>query len=117
MLLFDDIRKSATGATQNVYRFLGIDSTFQPDVETPHAAGGVPASPVLEGLLTRSALSAALRPLVPARAANWVRRLRARTLRRPPALSPALRSQLTAPFRDDIQRTGDLIGRDLSHWI
>jgi len=117
VLLFDDIRKSALEATQGVYRFLGIDPSFEPDLQTPHAAGGVPASPMLEGFLTRSALSAALRPLVPARAANWVRRLRARTLRRPPSLPPALRKELTAPFRDDIERTSAVIGRSLAHWL
>ena len=117
VLLFDDIRKSAVEATRGVYRFLGIDSTFAPDTETPHAAGGIPASPLLEGLLTRSPLSAALRRWVPTEAANWVRRMRARTLRKAPALPPALRQELTRHFRDDIQRTSNLIGRGLEHWL
>jgi hypothetical protein len=117
VLLFDDIRRSATGATQDVYRFLGVDAEFRPDTATPHAAGGVPASHMLEGLLTRSPISAALRRWVPAGAANWVRRLRARTLRKAPVLPPALRQELTGHFRDDIMRTSALIGRDLEHWL
>jgi hypothetical protein len=114
VLLFDDIRRSATEATQAVYRFLGVDATFLPDMDTPHAPGGVPAIPLLEGFLSKSA---SLRPWVPTRAANWVRRLRARTLRKAPALPPAVRAEITAHLRDDIRRTGDLIGRDLSHWL
>jgi hypothetical protein len=110
VLLFDDI-------TQAVYRFLAIDPTFVPDLETPHAPGGVPASRLLEGFLAKSALSSALRPWVPAGAANWVRRLRARTLRKAPRLPPVLRQEVTAHFRDDIQRTSDLIGRSLEHWL
>lgn len=117
VLLFDDIRKSAVEATRGVYRFLGVDPGFAPDTETPHAAGGVPASPLLEGLLTRSPISAALKRWVPSGAANWVRRMRARTLRKAPALPPALRQELTAYFRDDIRRTSDLIGRTLEHWL
>jgi hypothetical protein len=43
--------------------------------------------------------------------------MRAKTLRKAPALPPALRHDLTAHFRDDMRRTSDLIGRDLSHWM
>ena len=116
VLLFDDIRTSAVDATRGVYRFLGVDPGFAPDTGTPHAAGGVPTSHLLEGLLTRSALSTTLRQWVPAGAANWVRRLRARTLKKAPALPPALRQELTGYFRDDIARTSQLIGRPLDHW-
>jgi hypothetical protein len=114
VLLFDEIRRSPTDATQAVYRFLEVDPSFVPDFDTPHAPGGVPASPLLEGLLSRAA---ALRPWVPTRAANWVRRMRARTLRRAPALPPAVRAEITTHFRDDIRRTAELIGRDLDHWL
>jgi len=117
VLLFDDIKQNALGATQAVYRFLDIDPTFAPDMDTPHAPGGVPASPMLEGFLARSAITSALRPWMPTRAANWVRRLRARTLRKAPALPPAVRKEVTACFRDDIRRTADLIGRSLDHWF
>lgn len=117
VLLFDDIRKSAAEAAQGVYGFLGVDPAFRPDTATPHAAGGVPASPALEGLLTRSALSTMLRRWMPTGAANWVRRLRARTLRKAPALPPELRRELTSYFRDDIARTSKLIGRSLDHWL
>jgi hypothetical protein len=117
VLLFDDIKKGAAAATQGVYRFLGVDPDFAPDVGTPHAAGGVPSSHLLEGLLTRSSLSTALRRWVPVGAANWVRRLRARTLKKAPALPPALRRELTGHFRDDIASTSKLIGRSLEHWL
>ena len=114
VLLFDDIRRSATEATQAVYRFLGVDPSFVPDFDTPHAPGGVPAVPLLEGLFSKAA---ALRSWVPTPAANWVRRMRARTLRKAPALPGTLRAELTAHFRDDVGRTSELIGRDLEHWL
>jgi hypothetical protein len=117
VFLFDDIKQNALAATQAVYRFLDIDPTYVPDLDTPHAPGGVPASRLLEGFLARSALSPALRPWVPTRAANWVRRLRARTLRKAPAMPPTLRREVTAHFRDDIERTSALIGRTLAHWL
>jgi hypothetical protein len=117
VLLFDDIRRSTVDATQEVYRFLGVDPDFVPDTETLHAAGGVPASQLLEGLLTRSALSTTLRRWVPVGAAKWVRRLRARTLKKAPTLPPALRQELTSHFHADIENTSKLIGRSLEHWL
>ena len=63
------------------------------------------------------AFSAALKRWVPAGAANWVRRLRARTLRKAPALPVALRQELTRHFHEDIRGTSTLIGRSLEHWL
>jgi hypothetical protein len=115
--LIDDFKPSPLAAVQEVYRFVEVDPTFVPDFDTPHAPGGMPASTFLEGLFTSGAIMSAVKPLVPLRAANWIRRLRTRNMRKPPALPPALRRELTAPFRDDIARTGELIGRDLAHWL
>ncbi len=117
VLLFDDIKKSALAATQEVYRVLKVDPSFVPDFSTPHAAGGIPASPLLEGFLTSRTLRAVVKPWVSVRAANWVRRLRTRTMRRTPALPPKLREELTGHFREDIEKTSALIGRRLEHWL
>ena len=116
--LFDDLKRNALGMVQDVYRFVGVDPAFAPDFETPHAIGGLPASRLLERLMTNRAVGSLVKPLLPGRAANWVRRMRARNLQKAPPLPPELRRELTARvFRDDIQRTGDLIGRSLTHWL
>lgn len=115
--LFDDLKRDATEVVQAVYRFVGVDPSFRPDFGTPHAAGGVPANRWLEGLLSSRAVLSAVRPLLPTRAANWVRRVRQRNLRKAPPLPLPLRAELTAHFREDIQRTSDLIGRSLDHWL
>jgi len=117
VMLFDDLKRSELEATQNVYRFVGVDHKFMPDFRTPHAIGGLPANRLLEEVLTNPVLRTAMRPLVPVRAANWVRRLRARNLRKAPSLPPELRHDLTRHFRDDIARTSALIGRSLEHWV
>jgi hypothetical protein len=78
---------------------------------------GLPQSRVVEGILTSRALRTAVEPLIPKAAANWVRRLRMKNMRKPPALPPDLRQDLTTHFRDDIRRTADLIGRSLDHWL
>lgn len=117
VFLFDDLRKNSREVMQNIYRFLGVDSSFDPDFETPHNVGGVPASMLLERVLTNSHVKATLEPLLPRWASDGVRRFRGRTMRKAQSLPPALRQNLVHHFRDDIAKTSDLIGRSLEHWL
>jgi hypothetical protein len=102
---------------QEVYRFLGVDPSFVPDFDTPHAPGGIPASTLLEGFFTSGPIVSAVKPWVTVQAGSWFRRLRTRSVRRPPALPPELRRELTAPLRDVVLRTSQLIGRSLEQWL
>jgi hypothetical protein len=116
--LFDDLKRDALGMVQDVYRFVGVDSGFAPDFDTPHAIGGLPASRMVERLLTNRAVGAVIKPLLPMNAANWIRRMRARNLKKAPPLPPELKRELTTRiFRDEIERTARLIGRSLDHWL
>lgn len=117
VLLFDDLKRAPVDAVQGVYRFLEVDPEFVPDLETPHNVGGIPASRGLERFLTSKSLRAAVQPWMPTRAVNWVRRVRTRNLRAAPPLPAELKRELTEPFRDDIARTSQLIGRGLEHWL
>jgi hypothetical protein len=117
VLLFDDLQRSAPDVTQDVYRFLGVDPAFMPDFATPHAIGGMPASIVLEDFFTNRSLRSVVRPLLPTRVANWVKRLRTRNMHKAPPLGPELRKELTRHFREDIAKTSELIGRSLEHWL
>ena len=117
VFLFDDLKKNPLGAVQDVYAFLGVDSRFVPDFDTPHAPGGVPRSMLLEGILTNQALKSAVEAWVPKRPANWVRRLRTRNMTQAPPLPAELREDLTRHFREEIAMTADLIGRSLEHWL
>jgi hypothetical protein len=116
--LFDDLKRDALAMVQQVYRFVGVAPDFAPDFDTPHAIGGLPASRLLERVLTNRVVGAVVKPLLPITAANWVRRMRARNLKKPPSLPKELQRELTARlFRDDIERTARLIGRSLDHWL
>jgi hypothetical protein len=117
VLLFDDLRRDPLKVVQEVYRFLEVDPTFAPDFDTPHNVGGMPVSMLLESLLTSTAIRSVVAPWIPVQAANWVRRLRTRNMRPAPRLPSELRQELTKPFRDDIARTSELIGRSLEHWL
>lgn len=117
VFLFDDLKLGAAGVMRDVFRFLDVDPAFEPDFSTPHAPGGIPASVLLESFFMSRAVRSAVEPWLPARAANWVRRVRARNMRQPPRLPVDLKQELTRHFRDDIAMTSELIGRNLDHWL
>lgn len=117
VFLFDDLKEDPVRLVQKLYRFLGVDPAFAPDPETPHNVGGMPASPALERLLTKSSIKSAVQPWMPKRAANFFRRLRTRTMRQAPAIPAEMRKELKQHFRDDILNTSRLIGRNLEHWL
>lgn len=116
VLLFDDLNRNPQRFVRDTYQFLKVDPEFVPDIETPHAAGGIPASLMLESLFARGTRSA-IKPWVPTRAANWLRKLRGRSMRQAPRLPADLKQELTGHFRDDITKTSELIGRSLQHWL
>jgi hypothetical protein len=116
VFLFEDLKRDPIGLMQRLYASLGVDPTFRPDLETPHNIGGMPASKLVEGFF-RGRVIRMLRPWVPRQAANWGRRLRTRNMRQAPALPVEMRDRLTGYFREDISRTAELIGRDLTHWL
>jgi Sulfotransferase family len=117
VFLFDDLKADQAGLIRDLYRFLGADDGFVPDFGTPHNVGGMPASMLLERVLTNDPLRRAVDPWIPKPAADWARRTRTRNLRRAPRLPNELANELRERFRDDISKTAELIGRDLSLWL
>jgi hypothetical protein len=117
VFLFDDMKKDTLGTVQEVYRFLGVDPTFVPDLDTPHNIGGMPANPRLDRILRHRAIRTTVGPWVPQTAANWVRRLLAKNMRQAPPLPLELERKLRENFHSDIKQTSELIGRNLDHWL
>jgi hypothetical protein len=117
VFLFDDLQRNTLAVVQDLYRFLGVHPAFVPDLETPHNVGGMPASVMLERVLTNRKLRAAVQPWISSGAANWFRRFRTRAMRKAPPLPTALKAELRRRFHDDIARTASLIGRSLDHWL
>lgn len=117
VFLFDDLKRDPLKTVQGIYRFLGVEPEFVPDLDAPHNRGGVPANQLLEEIFTNERLRAAVWPLVPKPAANWIRRLRTRNMRPAPPIPPDLRRELTSHMREDILSTSKLIGRSLDHWL
>ena len=117
VFLAEDLRIRTDDTLGDTYRFLGVDSEYSPDLDTPHNIGGVPSSMLLERLLTNHALRTAVKPLVPKRVANRLRKLRTSNMEKPPPLPQELKMQLTRHLEEEIMMTGELTGISLDHWL
>jgi hypothetical protein len=117
--LYDDYRADAVGLLQDMFRFLGVDPSFRPDVSLRHNVAGLPRSRALHRFLDRRhRLTAPLRLILSGERRlalrEWIRGL---NLRRAPAMDPALRRRLIDVYRSDILALQDLLERDLSGWL
>jgi hypothetical protein len=114
VVLHDDLVRDPAGFVRDLFRFLGVRDDFVPDMTISSNVSGVPRSRVL-GTILRPALMVHRywSPLVPP---GMRQALRSRLLTKP-KMTPETRAQLTESYRDDIVRTGEMIGRDLGRWL
>lgn len=117
--LYDDYQKNPIGLVQDIFRFLGVDDSFVPDMSLRHNVAGIPRIRGLHRLLdSRHPIKKILRPFLSSERRLAIReRLRMLNLRKPPALAPELYRHLLETYREDILALQGLLDRDLSHWL
>ena len=117
VILLEDLEKAPQATIRDLYGFLGVDPDFVPaDLLKVANPGGEPRSKLLHGLLSDPRLRQFSRAFLPSGLVERLRGLRSRNLEKQP-LGAADRRAALDFFRDDILRTQDLIGRDLSAWL
>ena len=118
--LYEDLQRDPYAMLRDMFRFLGVDPDFEPDLSVRHNRAGVPASRLLYRLvMTPNAIKSVARPLLPGRLRGAIRSAVTESgvsLRRP-SMPAEIRADLIAGYRDDILRLQDLIGRDLPAWL
>lgn len=113
--LYEDLREDPTRMLQTIFRFLGVDADFEPDVSLRYNVSGVARHPSIawaleRGMALREPIVRRLPPRVAARIGTLLRR-------RPESLDREIRADLVSGYRDDILRLQDRIGRDLGSWL
>ena len=117
-VIFDDFEARPADEVRRVFDFVGVDPGFRPNIRILNRSKR-PRSRRLQRLLRDTPTHLFGRLLVPPRlrpkVAGLALRLNSRSAPRSP-LPPKVRADLAELFRDDVQRLGDLLGRDLMHW-
>jgi len=122
VVLFEDLQRDSAALFADLFRFLGVDDRFRPDLSHRYNESGTPRSAMLHQALSGSPqIKRLLRRILPHQTAYHLarlqHRLRGANLNRTPALPPALRRELTERFyADDIVALERLLGRDLTVW-
>ncbi len=115
IILFDELAAATVKAVQNVYKFLGVDNTFVPQIKVHNPAGGIISIPRFwddTGLFLKTyqyILSKNVFKKIP----HLIRNIG----RKPPRpINPETAHGLRQKFHNDICRLEQLIGKDLAAW-
>lgn len=123
--LYEDLNANPTDLVQDIYRFLGVDAAFAPDVSQKYNVSGIHGNKIMHAmhafLINPHPAKSILKPLFPKELRRSVIGQLANSLRNKnlvkPQFSAETRQQLIQLYREDILRLQDLIQRDLSKWL
>lgn len=114
VVLFEDLVKDATQVVKGLFEFLEVDPGFTPDVSDVFNPGGVPKNKLLFKVLnnrTARRLKAYF-PSFIVKSLSGVRRANLQTVK----LTADERAEALSRFQHLIDRTQDVIDRDLTLW-
>jgi len=116
VILFDDFKADTPGVFRRTLEFLDVDAEVAPEFDTVNPNKRVRSVRVQRWVYrTKLARSHGFRSLIPLFLRRALRRLN--TVYGPrAALNEQIRRRLQLELAPDVQRLGELLGRDLSHW-
>jgi len=120
--LYDDLKKVPLGLIKDMYGFLGVDTSFTPDVSIRYNVSGIPNNKFIHKFLReQNILKSIIKPVLKTLISQGERRkiiekINMKNLRKP-QIKPETREYLKNLYREDILKLQDLIKRDLSSWL
>lgn len=115
--LYEDLLNGPLGVLQELFRFLGVDDGYRPDMTVKYNLSGVPKNRLLNYLLHRFKPRLALKSLLPERLRDRLLKALVPLAVEKKPLPPEVRSRWTPLFREDILDLQNLIHRDLTSWL
>ena len=117
--LYDDLKADPAGLYRQILAFLGLDDAVQPSFERLNPYRGDVRSYVIQRIVMGRAVAAGTGGILPVRLIRLRRAVARWNVRQRPRapLDDASRRAIVAELRPEIERLGDLIGRDLSAWL
>jgi len=120
--LYDDLRKDTLGLIKDIYGFLGVDTSFIPDISIRYNVSGIPKNKFIHKFLKepnilKTIVKPAAKFLIPKdKRRKVMERIKMKNLQKP-QMKPETREYLKNLYREDILKLQDLIKRDLSSWL
>ncbi len=116
IILFDDIIADPSGVMHDLFNFVEINPDIKIDTSYKFNPGGLPRSSLIHRGLNTFKTIPRLQEYTPKILRRKLASIRDRNLQKAPPLDPEIRRRWLEYFLEDITRTQELIGRDLSSW-
>ena len=114
ILLFDDLKNDPMKLLQEIFTFLEVDESFEPDISIKYNTSGVWRNDAIKTLLKQCQ---ALRLIAEKRLAPKIVSYLGKIMMKPQKCNPSLRREMISHYRQDILLLQNLIQRDLSSWL
>lgn len=120
IFLFKDLIRDTGSVVHDILSFLGVDTTYDLEVETVHNSSGAVRSELLARFVNRpNVFTRMMRKVIPLsvghRVMEMLRRINLEDTK--PKIPSKARAYLADYYVEDVKVTGQLLERDLSHWI
>lgn len=105
--LFDDLKKDSLGLVRDMYEFLGIDTSFVPNVSIKYNVSGIPKNKFIHKFLKEpNILKSTVKPLIKTvilkeKRRKIIEKIKMRNLRKP-QMKPETREYLKNLYKEDI---------------
>ncbi len=117
VLLYDDLVADNVAFMQSLYGLLGVDEAFVPDVRARSNPGYLPRLRFLHKILSNQIVRQKIIPHLPAGVYRLGVKFRKLNAVDTPVLTASLELALRDYFRSDLEKTQELTGLDLAHWM
>ena len=118
LFLYEDFAADPLRITQEIFRFIGVDDGFVPDVSHRANQGGVPKSDLWQSIVMRpNVASKFFGSLLPKETRRRFRDALSRANTRRADMPAAARRRLRDELQGEILGLQDLVERDLSSWL
>ncbi len=125
IVLYDDFCRDSLGVMQDIYKYIGVDNTFNPDTSKKQQTAAIPKNQTFNNLLQtknpiRTAISSVLKVAVPLELRQKIRSSLIKLNSGGKELMPLSSEDhklLTELYREDILKLQYLIQTDLSSWL
>lgn len=116
--LYENFVKQPVAVMQDIFDFLEIDDSFVPNMSRKHNKSRIPKNKFWHQFLDKpNPFKSIIKPLLPLDfRQNLKQNAKEKNLFKP-TITPEIRQQLIAEYREDISKLQDLIGQDLSKWL
>jgi hypothetical protein len=122
VILYEDFKQNPLKVMQEIFKFLEVDDTFNPDISTKFNQGGIPKNVNAYNLIFNNKISniaqKSLKIIIPLKIRqNLITEVQNRLLSKPEPLTPETRKKLKIIYQNDIYKLEQLINRNLQQWL